>query len=89
MTGTRPHRAKQPAVTHDPNPITDAKAHAFAFSRAVRGRDPAEIRRITAGMDREHLIALAVVFAEAVRPGELRLLQIVKGSDGEDEADAA
>lgn len=82
------HRRCRPDIIHDPDPLTDAKKHAMDFARAVHGDDAATIRRITAGMGWEHLVALAIVGYEAIKPGELRLLQVVKARDEED-ADAA
>ena len=48
-----------------------AKAVAMRFAWAVRARHAAEVQRVTAGMSRDQLAALAVVLADAVNPATL------------------
>lgn len=52
-----------------------ARQVAFPFADAVRKRDSAMVRRITAGLSWEEAVALAVVMAEA---GDLLRLKAVK-----------
>jgi hypothetical protein len=55
-----------------------AKQVAMRFTWAVKARHAAEIQRIAAGMSREELAALAIVLAEAVRPGDMRLQEVTR-----------
>lgn len=48
-----------------------AKAAAMRFAWAVRARHAAGVQRVTAGMTRDELAALAVVLADAVNPATL------------------
>lgn len=82
----RGDRYRPPPVILPSGPVLAAKAVALQFRQAVAASSPGEVARLTAGMTREQLIALAVVGFEAIPPGSMQLLQVVRARD---EGDAA
>lgn len=59
--------------------LAQAKGVCFQFAAAVRQRDSRMVRLTTDGLDRDGLLALAVLLAEAL-PDMVRL-KIVKDAD--------
>lgn len=68
--------------------VTAAKAAAMRFTWAVKARNAAEVHKITEGMGRDEFAALAVVLAEGIKPGDLRLSLVVRAAD-DDAANSA
>lgn len=69
--------------------ITSAKAVAMRFTWAVKRGDAAAVHQVTRDMGRDEWAALAVVLAEGIKPGDLRLASVVRASDEEQGEGAA
>lgn len=62
--------------------IASAKDRALRFTWAVKARSAAGVHEATRGMSEDEWRALAVVLAEAVQPGSMRLALVARTVDG-------
>lgn len=53
------------------------------FAWAVKRRSAAEVFHLTEGWGRDEWAALAVVLAEGVKPGDLRLLAVTRAPEND------
>ena len=60
-----------------------AKDAAMRFTWAVKARNAAEVHALTRSWTWENAVAVAIVLAEGISPGDLRLLAVTRAaSDG-------
>jgi hypothetical protein len=86
MSAGRGARYRPPPLVLPDDPVAAAKAVALAFRQAVHTTNAAEVKRLTRGMTWQQVVALAVVMAEGLQPGDFRLLHVTRVSDDESEA---
>jgi hypothetical protein len=69
--------------------ITEAKKMAPRFCWAVKARNAAEVQRLIGGRDCEFLVSLAIVLAEGIKPGDMRLAIVARTPEDDGEKEGA